>query len=97
MEARCPTGIRFESTSTEISIDDRPSYISQWQREVNQHNRRSSTSSRTNEEVVEVAVVEEEGEVLVVEVVEAGDVVDSEVEVGIVELGMVVRVVEVVD
>lgn len=44
-----------------------------------------------------MAVVEEEGEVLVVEVVEAGDAVDSEVEVGIVELGIVVREVEEVD
>ena len=62
-----------------------------WQKEVNQHNRRNSTNSRIKEEVVGVEVVVGEVEVdLEVEVEEGeGDVVVSEVEVDLVELGMV--------
>jgi hypothetical protein len=71
-------------------------YLTQrWQKEVNQLNRRNSTSLRIREEVAEA--VEVAGEVEVVLEVEeeeggVGDEVVSEVEVGIVELGIVKEV-----
>jgi len=79
--------------STEIS-PIHPPYIyhiyQRWQKEVNQHSRRNSTSLRINEEVVEVEVAGEVGEVLEAEeVAEVGDEVVSEVEVDLAGLGMV--------
>ena len=64
----------------------------EWQKEVNQLNRRDSTSLRINEEVLGAEVVAGEEGVVLEEEEEVGEVgveVDLEVEVDLVGLGMV--------